>query len=459
MNKQANSVRKIGTFSSISVATLLLILLLSTAVYSMQPAVTQDQEYGQWLEFGSSSASGGGISDNNDASHDPSLAISPGGTPMIAWNDQSDDNNSVYLRFWNGGSWVELGSDSASGGGISNSAGQSADPSLAFSSNGIPVVAWQDDTPGNNEIYVRRWNGTIWVEYGSGAATGGGISDDETDSNSPSMAIGPTSTPIIAWHNRDESLNEDIYVRYWNGAAWVELGSGSASDDGISATGIAILPSLAISPDGTPIVAWQNYNEGNWEIYVRQWNGADWVEMGSGSASGGGITNNSGDSRFPSLAISPEGTPFAAWQDDSNGDLEIYVAQWDGEAWVEVGSGSASGGGISNNDKDSRTPTLAVSPDGTPMVAWRSRPDDEQIYLRRWNGEAWVELNGSASGVGISNNPGESNAPSLAIGSDGIPIVSWQNIYADDLNNNFDIYARQWQPALPPIFLPAIFNN
>ena len=36
--------------------------------------------------------------------------------------------------------------------------------------------------------------------------------------------------------------------------------------------------------------------------------------------------------------------------------------------WREVGASSATGGGISNNAGDSKDPAIAVAPDGTPYV-------------------------------------------------------------------------------------------
>jgi hypothetical protein len=48
-------------------------------------------------------------------------------------------------------------------------------------------------------------------------------------------------------------------------------------------------------------------------------------EAGIGSASGGGISHDSGASHSPSLAIAPDGTLYVAWHDDTSGDCEIYV--------------------------------------------------------------------------------------------------------------------------------------
>jgi hypothetical protein len=175
-------------------------------------------------------------------------------------------------------------------------------------------------------------------------------------------------------------------VRRWSGSDWEEVGTGSASDGGISDnSGHSSVPSVAIAPDGTPYVAWEDSSHGDSEIYVRRWNGSDWEEVGTGSASDGGISDNSGDSYWSSVAIALDGTPYVAWRDDSGGDWEIYVRRWNGSDWEEVGTGSASGGGISDNTGGSGWPSLAIAPDGRPYVAWGDDSGgDWEIYVRRW---------------------------------------------------------------------------
>jgi len=101
--------------------------------------------------------------------------------------------------------------------------------------------------------------------------------------------------------------------------------------------------------------------------------------------------------------------------------------------WREVGAGSASGGGISDDDDDSCGPSIAVTPDSTPYVAWTDRnhldKHDRDIYVRRWNGSDWEEVGaGSASGGGISGDNGYASGPSIAIASDGIPYIAWDEL-------------------------------
>ncbi|MBM4048998.1 MAG: hypothetical protein FJ279_28190, partial [Planctomycetes bacterium] len=90
-----------------------------------------------------------------------------------------------------------------------------------------------------------------------------------------------------------------------------------------------------------------------------------WGEMGSSSARQGGISQNAGSSREPAMTAW-NGSPVVAWEDDTGGDWEIYVKQWDGAAWTELGVGSATGRGISNTTGFSFAPSLALyGPDGS----------------------------------------------------------------------------------------------
>ena len=431
-------------------------LIVGSVVVLAAPDEPEAVANAGWEEMGVGSASGGGISNDSSAwNTDPALAIGPDGAPVVACEHYLYPNVDIYVRRWNGTAWIKMGDGSASGGGINDNDGDSRSPSVAIGSDGTSVVAWTDNSGGNWEIYVRRWNGSAWVEMAGGSASDGGISDSEGDSDSPSVAIGPVG-PVVAWTDNSGG-NREIYVRCLNGSAWVEMSSGSASGGGISNNhGDSSYPSVAIGADGAPVVAWMDNSNGNYDIYVRQWNGAAWVEMGSGSALGSGISNSLSEAKYPSLAIGPDGTPIVAWMDYSRGWAvpEIYVRRWNGSAWVEMGNGSASEGGISNTVGASEYPSLAIGPDNTPIVTWRDNSldsEDYEIYVRRWNGMNWVEMDsGSASGGGISNDAGTSWQPSLAIGSDGTPFVTWMGavIYLTG-STRFEIYVRRYQLCMP----------
>lgn len=376
----------------------------------------------------------------------PSLAIAPDGTVYVAWVGNRGEgwlsrDTEIYIRAWHGSEWVEVGAGSASGEGISQGGETSWSPSLAIAPDGTPYVAWSEllESGFKAQIYVKAWNGSSWVDVGEGSASGNGISQ-AVYSVEPSLAIAPDGKPYVAWQDGNSWTTPSvIYVRVWDGSHWVEVGEGSATGDGISGLGDSDSPSLAIDPDGHPYVAWRNAKN----IYILAWNGAQWTEVGVGSASGGGISNDYWYSYDPSLAMS-DGTAYVAWKrsDGAGNYRALYIRKWNGSIWEEVGTGSATGEGIGLALGEFGDPSLAIAPDNTPFVAWSDESSgNDEIYILAWNGSAWIEVgDGSASGGGISHSGGASTYPFLAFAPDGTPYVTWP----DDSDGKWQVYVRRF---------------
>jgi hypothetical protein len=356
----------------------------------------------------------------------------------VTWEEYTSEAVEIYVKRWDGFAWAEVGSGSAGGGGISQ-VGGSYNPDIAVAPDGTPYITWYaNEGFGNIEIYVRRWDGNAWVAVGPGSASQGGISDNPGLSRWPSIAIAPDSTPYIAWEDEN-----GIYIRRWNGAVWEEVGAGSASGGGI-AGGDGSNVSLAIGPDGVPYAAWEGF-DGYWQIYVRRWNGSTWEEVGAGSASGGGISDNDTHSNYPEIAIGLDGTPYVVWMDAEGWPSEEYyivIRRWDGTSWVEVGEGSSGWGGISGTIGSSYYPSVIIAPDGTPYVTWDQWDEAAEtvdIYVRRWDGSGWEEAGpGSGSAGGISNT-GHGYHSSINVALDGTLYVVWSDNFPGGL---VEIYIR-----------------
>ena len=104
------------------------------------------------------------------------------------------------------------------------------------------------------------------------------------------------------------------------------------------------------------------------------------------SARDGGISDNGGESGSQSIATGPDGNPYVVWMDiTGSNDIDkpdLYVKRWNGSNWVEVGDGSASGSGISDNR--GWFPSIAIAYDGTTYVTWAGSYYGEEIYAKRW---------------------------------------------------------------------------
>jgi hypothetical protein len=404
-----------------------------------------------WQEVNLGSASGGGISQNASASSQASLAFAANGTAYVAWTDIDSTiapaRWRIYIRRWNGSSWEEVGPGSASGDGISILPQRAAGPSVAVAPDGTPYVAWHTELSGaNDEIYVRRWNGSSWEEVGPGSASGGGISNTPHSSGGPSLVITANGVPYVAWGEISTEASY-VYIRRWNGVVWEEVGANSASGKGIGQGGASsVTPAAATSPDDTIYVTWVHQSlDGSipLSIYVKQWNGSQWEEASPGSASGGGISQTD-VANSPSIAVDSQDMPYVAWSDTnlSTNNSEIYLRHWNGSSWEEVGPGSASAGGVSQNEGRSLEPSLTIAVDGRVYAAWFDESSGNfEIYVRRWSGSSWEEVGaGSASGGGISQNSAMSDYPALTFSPEGVPHIAW----GDGSSGNYDIYIRHY---------------
>lgn len=392
-----------------------------------------------WDELGSS-ASAGGISSTSGNSLWPKFSLDAQDRPWVCWQDNASGSNQVYLRRWNGSAWVEM-AGSASGGGLSATIGASDEPAIALDSSGYPWVVWRfiDVT---THVYLRRWNGTAWVEVG-GSATGGGLGGT-TGGQYPVIAMDPSDHPLIAWWDGTTGTGR-VYLRKWSGTAWVELG-GSGSGAGVSnPAGACEYPEMALDAVGNPVVVWRERSTGSDCIQLKRWDGAAWVELG-GSATGGGISGYTGAAVQPRVAVDAAGNPTVVWYDNSAGDLQIYLKQWNGTAWVEL-AGSATGGGVSASPAfiSCYNPCVRVNSSGHPVVAWRSSDGVVlQVHLVRWDGVAWSEWAGSMTGGCVSDSALGAVTPWLELDSNDEPWLVW----SDGTPPTYEVYLKHL--VVPP---------
>ena len=225
----------------------------------------------------------------------------------------------------------------------------------------------------------------------------------------------------------------------YQGTAYDTPATGSISNT----VGCSEASDLAIDAAGNPTVAWHDDSSGNWEIYVRRFDGVAWQEL-AGSASGAGISlidaSLDGTSGFPSVALDsfiPGTPPIVAWHDDTETTniwqvyLREYVATppptWQGLA----GSDVAASGGLNNDNRISARPKVAVDGQtGNVFVAWEDRAvaTNYDVLLRRYHraDNDWQDVDGSTTLGTISDLAGMNQLVSLGLDNTGRTLVAWQ---------------------------------
>ena len=90
-----------------------------------------------------------------------------------------------------------MGSGSSQPDGISGNADDEQRPSLAIAGDGQPFVAFAVDAGTDSDVYLLRFDGSGWNEY-IGSASGGGVSNSDLDAAQPAVAAGDGKL-CVAW--------------------------------------------------------------------------------------------------------------------------------------------------------------------------------------------------------------------------------------------------------------------
>lgn len=418
-----------------------------------------------WLEL-NQSAQGGGITLSAKVSEGLSMVLDNSGNPHIVWSDNSSGNFEIYMRYFNGFEWSDLGGSTLSGG-ISKNPGKSSHPSISLNPDGNPAIAWDDDTSGDFEIYVREWDGTTWSEL-IGSATQGGISASAGLSLYPSIVhiamltefpIGGSTpvvrfSPLVAWQQDVFGVSDIVTRMYFPGdedsdEGWYALGSGNVSQ---TSAGVSERPRMIVDRFGRPFVAWHDTESGNFEIYLKGFFSDSTVgaPVLVGTTVGAQITFTVRGGQLPP-GSETVGTALETGFVVNPGTGGVFGVL-DGIDWIEV-AGSATGGGISNTAGPSFHPSLSMNRERCELyVAWQEGPVtapppapptlNTNIFVRRLltgapagtildvgdYAGAWTEMAASGSGTGISGT-GRGQYPSIAVtsGPAGFPVVAWED--------------------------------
>jgi hypothetical protein len=251
-----------------------------------------------------------------------------------------------------------------------------------------------------------------------GGVTWGGdkrLTNNSADSKNPSIAVAGSVVHVV-W--REESGEVGIY--------YTRSTDGGNSFEGVTRltdnTANSYAPSIIASGSYLRLV-WEDSRDGNREIYYkRSTNGG--TTWGADTR----LTNNTFDSRYPSIKIS--GTiVHVVWYDLRNGNGEIYYKR-SADGGINWGTDTR----LTNNSAASGNPSIAVSGSNLFVVWEDNRDGNNEIYIKRSTDEGinW------GTDTRLTNNSAASGWPSIVAYLSNVHVV-WQD-YRDV---NSEIYYKR----------------
>jgi len=294
--------------------------------------------------------------------------------------------------------------------------GESDYPAIAVDPGNRIHVVWQDDTPGNCEIFYKRstnagatWSSPVRLTWNS------------YSSNYPFIAADTGSGIHVVWGNGTDWCPNIFYKRSTDsGASWSSPTRLTWGDD-------CEAPIITIDPSGILHVVWQGYYLGNWQILYKRStdSGTSWSALKP-------LTWNASGSYYPSIAAGSGNRVHVVWcrDDTSMMNYEIYYKRStnSGQTWEGITR-------MTWNTRGSYYPEIDTDTGNGVYVVWHDyAPGQPEIYLKRSTdlGGTWLGLQR------LTWNGVASESPAIATDSgSGIHLV-----WAELRLGNYDIYYK-----------------
>jgi hypothetical protein len=264
-------------------------------------------------------------------------------------------------------------------------------PSLTLTPTGEPYLVFAEYVSNSPaQIFVKSLSTAgAWVNVGSGSLN----VSSKAQGRMPQIAGDSKGNVYVVFTEVFENTipnKSEIYVKQWNGSTWTQLGAGISNDP----TKLSIATGIAI--DGADKVYVVMYGPGPTDtceqIYVKSWDGTNWNQLG-------GSLNISASSiaYTPKIAFGNKATiPYVTWCEcNAKGMLQVYVKSWKGSTWQSVGGSLNTPSAF-----DADAPTIIVV-GSTPYVAFteqsRAYPKPGSaignlMSVKTWDGKKWVQL-------------------------------------------------------------------
>jgi hypothetical protein len=362
----------------------------------------------------------------------PAISVDGTGNFAITWTDYRDIIPDIYAQRYQSagvpqGSNFKVNDD--------DQTATQGSPAIAKDGSGKSVIVWEDHRYDPGDIYLQRYSSS-GTPVGSNLMVnddGGAITQMQ-----PAVAMNGSGNSVVTW-NDFRNNNYDIYAQIYDPSGNPGGANLKVNDD--AGTSPQHSPATAIANSGNFVICWQDYRDGNYDIYAQmyQFNGSP---LGSNFK----VNDDAGTTHqySPSVAMDNSGNFVITWQDLRDGNYDILAQRYDFSG-IYLGSNFKV-----NDDLDTLyqyAPVIAMDSSGDFVIAWYDyRNGNHDIYAQRY------DSSGTPSGSNFKANDDTETAlqvlPAIAMDGSGRFVIAWR----DDRNTSgYDVYAQRYDSSGNPL--------
>jgi hypothetical protein len=284
---------------------------------------------------------------------------------------------------------------------LSNNTGDSEDPRIAASDNNV-YAAWQDNTPGNSEIFFAASS-----DSGTNFTSPVNLSNTSQDSIAPQIAVSGNNVSVV-WVEQVTGGHRKIFFRASTDGG---MSFGPTLQLSENTFGVVEYPNVAVSGSNVYVV-WRDPSIVKGEIYLK-------VSTDNGSTFGNiiNVSTSPTFSGYPQIAVSGSNV-YVVWMEIAvNSDILFRSSNDNGVTFGPTINLSNSSGGVQDEQ-------IAASGSNVSVV-WRDNtPGNLDILFRSSND------NGVTFGptINLSNTPKYSFPPRIAVSGSNVYVVWYDTI-------------------------------
>jgi hypothetical protein len=293
---------------------------------------------------------------------------------------------------------------------------------------GGAIVAWTDRRSGNDDIYAQKISvgGAIqWTANGVALCTAAG------DQQSPKIVSDGAGGAIVAWQDYRNG-NWDIYARRISSSGTIPWAANGVAL--CTATGNQLYPIIVMDGAGGAIIAWQDYRSDSYgDIYAQRISASGTVQW---TANGVALCTAPLYQQYPTIASDSASGAIVAWEDNRSGGWDIHAQRILANGGVRW---AADGVALCSTASNPEYPETVSDGARGAIVAWedyRTAIDNAGIYAQRIDSTGAVRW--PANGAALCSS-GSYNPTAVSDGAGGA-IVSWWDYRS---GTNSDIYAQR----------------
>ncbi|MFQ6098887.1 MAG: hypothetical protein ACE5O2_14250, partial [Armatimonadota bacterium] len=162
---------------------------------------------------------------------------------------------------------------------------------------------------------------------------------------------------------------QKVVLGRWTEDAWQAVAD-------VTKRGIVFFPAGAPDLEGGLWIAWSQFSDGDWDVYVRHFDGENLTGKRRLSAS-------DAVDLAPAVCVDSAGNVYVAWETNEAGNFDIVARHFDGQRWSPATS-------VAGSPDHEFRPALAADSAGRVWFAWdRFVGADYDVYARSFDGEDW----------------------------------------------------------------------